>query len=491
MITPLTRLGIAALLVAAAMAGAVALTHKAEAPKTDANAAAAPATSNIDPIPLDLPKPRFEGTGKNVLPGTHVKITEGPAKPRPPFLAPKGTRNVALKRPVTASDSEPVNGTLDRVTDGNKEAVEDAYVELGPGVQWVQIDLGASLPIYAIVLWHEHRQPVVYHDVIIQVSDDKDFIENVRTLFNNDHDNSAGMGIGEDWGYFETNEGLLAPAKGVQARYVRLYSNGNTADDLNRYTEVEVYALPAGQAAQQQKAAAAPAATPAAVPKPPAATQPAAAAPQDPNSDLVPLRIDLPKPPFISDTSRQTAYKRMDPNGTRPRKPFLAPKGCANVARRGKVTLSDKEPVIGEPGMLIDGDKEYRIESVVELGPGVQWAQIDLGSAVAIHAIVVWHEHRQPVVYHNVVVQVSDDKDFARGVRTLFNNDHDNSAGLGKGNDYEYFETNEGKLVDAGGVRARYVRLYSNGNYTDDLNRYTEVEVYGLPTKTGKSPKTR
>jgi len=244
MITALTRLGIAALLVAAAMAGAVALTHKAEAPKTDANAAATTATSNIDPIPLKLPKPRIDGTPKNVPPGTPVKITKDPGKPREPFLAPKGVKNVALKRPVTASDNHPVIGTLDLVTDGNKEAVEGAFVALGPGVQWVQIDLGSAMPIYAIVLWHEHKDPRVYHDVIIQVSDDKDFIENVRTIFNNDHDNSAGMGIGEDWGYFETNEGLLAPAKGVKAHYVRLYSNGSTGDDVNRYTEVEVYGRP-------------------------------------------------------------------------------------------------------------------------------------------------------------------------------------------------------------------------------------------------------
>ena len=218
MITALTRLGILGmivLLVAAATAGTDAQAPKADTPKTDANAAAAAATSNINPIPLELPKPRFEGTGENLLPGTHVKIADGPAKPRDPFLAPKGTRNVALKRPVTASDMEPVFGTLDLVTNGVKEAVEDAYVELGPGVQWVQIDLGAKYNIYAIVLWHEHKDPRVYHDVIIQVSDDKDFIENVRTIFNNDHDNSAGMGIGEDWGYFDTTEGLLVPAKAV------------------------------------------------------------------------------------------------------------------------------------------------------------------------------------------------------------------------------------------------------------------------------------
>jgi hypothetical protein len=84
-------------------------------------------------------------------------------------------------------------------------------------------------------------------------------------------------------------------------------------------------------------------------------------------------------------------------------------------------------------------------------------------------------------VYHDVVVQVSDDPAFKTGVRTLFNNDHDNSSGLGAGSDHAYVETHEGRLIPAEGVRARYVRLYSNGNTTDELNDYCEVEVYGQP----------
>ena len=46
-----------------------------------------------------------------------------------------------------------------------------------------------------------------------------------------------------------------------------------------------------------------------------------------------------------------------------------------------------------------------------------------------------------------------------------------------------YVETAEGKLVDAKGVVARYVRLYSNGNTNNDLNHYIEVEIYGKPVK--------
>ena len=69
------------------------------------------------------------------------------------------------------------------------------------------------------------------------------------------------------------------------------------------------------------------------------------------------------------------------------------------------------------------------------------------------------------------------------GVTTIFNNDHDNTSGLGIGKDKEYIETNEGRLMDPRGVKARYVRLYSNGNTSNDMNHYVEVEVYGTPAK--------
>ena len=35
--------------------------------------------------------------------------------------------------------------------------------------------------------------------------------------------------------------------KGVKGRYVRLWSKGNTSDDQNHYTEVEVWGLPAAK----------------------------------------------------------------------------------------------------------------------------------------------------------------------------------------------------------------------------------------------------
>ena len=131
------------------------------------------------------------------------------------------------------------------ITDGDKQATDGSYVELGPFLQSVTIDLQADYDIYAVLLWHYHQQARVYYDVIVQLADDPDFITNVRTLFNNDSDNSSGLGIGSDMHYVETAEGKLIDAKGARARYVRLYSNGNSSNELNHYIEVEVFGKPA------------------------------------------------------------------------------------------------------------------------------------------------------------------------------------------------------------------------------------------------------
>jgi len=206
--------------------------------------AAAADTAGMVPIDIELPKPMFVGTPQD----TKVPNLEKPlGKARPPFLAPEGTKNVALSKPVSGSDEEPIIGELSMVTDGDKEAADGSYVELGPFVQYVTIDLQDMYNIYAIVVWHYHKQARVYYDVVVQVADDADFITDVQTVFNNDIDNSAGLGVGDDMHYTETNEGKLIDVLSqgdINGRYVRLYSNGNTSNDLNHYIEVEVYGKP-------------------------------------------------------------------------------------------------------------------------------------------------------------------------------------------------------------------------------------------------------
>jgi len=200
--------------------------------------------ADADKVPLDikLPIPAFMGTPTDIPESEHIEKPSD--KPRPPFLAPKGARNLALNKKVTLSDANPINGGAELLTDGVKEAGDENVLEMRRRLQWAQIDLEKPSKIYAVLMWHAHDTPQIAHDVVVQVADDPDFTQNVQTIYNNDYDNSAGLGVGKDKEYFESYEGRLMDAKGVTGRYVRSYSQGSTYTALNRYTEVEVYGLP-------------------------------------------------------------------------------------------------------------------------------------------------------------------------------------------------------------------------------------------------------
>ena len=199
-------------------------------------------------------------------------------------------------------------------------------------------------------------------------------------------------------------------------------------------------------------------------------------------ADTIPLQVELPKPLFAG-TPRPISLPNLEKPRTGKRPDLMVPAGTTLLSKGKPVTSSDSLPVIGELSFVTDGDKSGTDGTYVELGPTPQWVQIDLGASAKVAAIAVWHFHSQARVYHDVVVQVSDDKDFKTGVTTVFNNDDDNTSKLGKGSDLAYIENFEGKLIDAKGAKGRYVRLSSNGNTSDELNHYCEVEVYGAVAK--------
>ncbi len=197
-----------------------------------------------------------EGTPGGVLLKTDIpkEVIEGSPKPKgepnlmpelkkfPDFKVPKGTTLLSKGKKVTSSDDFPIQGDLSLITDGEKETGEGYFVELTEGTQWVQIDLEESDPLYAIIIWHFHGQKRVYHDVIVQVSDDPTFKKGVTTLYNNDYDDSSKLGAkGTNRPYVESRFGLLIDGKGTKGRYVRCYSRGNSSNDNNHYIEVEVY----------------------------------------------------------------------------------------------------------------------------------------------------------------------------------------------------------------------------------------------------------
>jgi len=200
-------------------------------------------------------------------------------KPYPPIMVPPGCdTNIAFGCKVTSSDPYPARGKLSLITDGDKESGDDTLVELASGTQWVQIDLGKECEIWGVNIWHLHGSfmRVVVFDVICQISNDPDFIDGVVTVFNNDHDNSSGQGIGKDKEYIETNEGRPIPVNGVKGRYVRFYSRGYTGVNYNNnsdnrknyYMEIEVYGRVAQDGASETQ-------------------------------ERIPVRVMLPKPGFM------------------------------------------------------------------------------------------------------------------------------------------------------------------------------------------------
>ena len=223
----------------------------------------------------DENEPGSEGTQAETMveletdlrPAKHDRTQKPRRKSGEPFLVPQGTKLLSRGVNVTSSDDDPIIGKLEMITDGNEEASEFGYfVELAPGLQWAQLDLGKPHALYAILVWHYYlpghadhylgglesdKFPRLYQDVVVQISNDPAFKKDVTTVFNNDHDNSSGLGKGKDDTYVETSEGRWINPKGVEGRYVRLYScEYNTLREggkqllgweCNHYIEVEVY----------------------------------------------------------------------------------------------------------------------------------------------------------------------------------------------------------------------------------------------------------
>ena len=205
-----------------------------------AAALAVPAIADdLEEIDLEFPKPMFVGTPVAAKRDNLEK--PDPSKVIKKIKVPKGATNLAKDKEVTSSDDFPIIGELEMVTDGDKDGADGSFVELGPEKQWVQIDLGKESELHYVVMWHFHKNARAYDDVVIQISNDADFADGVTTIYNNDHDNSSGLGKGEDMAYIETNHGRVVAAEGKKGQFVRLYSAGNTANELNHYIEVEVW----------------------------------------------------------------------------------------------------------------------------------------------------------------------------------------------------------------------------------------------------------
>ncbi len=400
-------------------------------------------------------------------------------------VAADSSFNVAAGKPVMSSIGPLSNGTL--VTDGDKTTGNAAGV--GEGLQWLQIDLGQSYRIHQINVWHYFGDSRIYHDVIIRVSNDSSFSSGVTTVFNNDSNNSAELGAGTDVEYAESSAGKSISFSPVSARYVRLYSNGSTANIYNHYVEAEVWTgdsagtLPGvatlnvdnpkntGNYTITATIAAGDAATSIRLYEGSTVvlTQPLTAnsataqtftyAVTGKAAGSYVYRADLSNAGGTTPGTNLTVTVTADGNTS------------INVAAGKSVTSSVGALQAG----ITDGDKNTG--NYVGLPEGSQWIQIDLGQSYSINKINVWHYFGDGRSYHDVIIRVSNDPNFTSGI-TVFNNDSNNSVGLGIGTNAEYAETSAGKSVVFSAMNARYVRLYSNGSTSNVYNHYVEVEIW-------------
>lgn len=203
-------------------------------------------TSGPDMVPLTfkLPQRPYDVREYRKNPAREAPNAEYPSYPNiRPLLVPLGTVNLARKRPVKLSD-DAVLGKAEMLTDDNREALGDCFVEMGRGLQWVQVDLENSATIHAIALWRFSGEERVFFDTVVQISDSPEFDKGVTTVFNNSLTGLKKVAEkGKDRLYIETEVGRVIAVNGVRGRYVRVWSNGNTLDDFNQFVELEVHGI--------------------------------------------------------------------------------------------------------------------------------------------------------------------------------------------------------------------------------------------------------
>ena len=192
-------------------------------------------------IKFELPPPHSSGTPKEIK-SDNLEPDPGPGKLRPPIMVePEYAKKLTTENTKVTTSEEAVTGDNDYVVDGDKTPDATSMLQLPGGLQWVQLDLGAEHTVSAVCVWHDQGDERVYKDVVVQISNDANFVDGVTTIFNNDHDNTAKLGAGKDKEYRERNDGRPMDAKLAKGRYVRCYSNGSTSEPVNNYIEIEVF----------------------------------------------------------------------------------------------------------------------------------------------------------------------------------------------------------------------------------------------------------
>ncbi|WP_262680938.1 DUF5123 domain-containing protein [Paenibacillus sp. J5C2022] len=151
----------------------------------------------------------------------------------PTFGVPGGSYPGTVTNPVYLTDGSTASGT-------------SVVGNTGYPIAYVQLDLGTFKDVSMFKMFFQASSHLyTYKDLAIQVSETADFYD-AFTIYNNDEDNSIGLGYGEDEEFIATPSGttiMMAPKK---ARYIRFWVGGYESGDgvaspLTYIKELEVY----------------------------------------------------------------------------------------------------------------------------------------------------------------------------------------------------------------------------------------------------------
>lgn len=413
-----------------------------------------------------------------------------------------GLTNVALGGNVTTNDSSPL--WLSRVNDGR---VGD-YCDLNDGAKYVQIDFGKSYDITKVNIWHYFEDARTYHDVVIQLSNDPTFTTGVHTVFNNDRDNSLGLGAGTDNEYVETPNGKRIRFDAINARYLRVWSRGNTVNIYNHVVEIQAFTPdPDVQYAGESRAENGILELILKEQHDDVKASDFEAMISIDGSDPVALNLKDFEYNSITKTASFTFDKieQLEADQNVVIKSSFRSKSFPDAAFKvpSKIISEDINIALGliptldppcKPAdeWLLDKATDGTIDEMPNPRPGTDplgyvngpeeggftWLTFDLGTSYYLYKVKMWHYWPDGRIYKDVLVQISDDPNFETGVTTVFNNDKDNSAGCGIGTDDEYSETYAGKTIIFEPVKGRYIRTSANGSNRNRNSHWVEFEVY-------------
>ncbi|MBQ2713021.1 MAG: chitobiase/beta-hexosaminidase C-terminal domain-containing protein, partial [Clostridia bacterium] len=306
-------------------------------------------------------------------------------------------------------------------------------------IGWAIIDLGATYTVEGVgtQFWNDWA----FSDVVIQIANNADFSD-AYTVFNNDSDNSLGLGKGKGVGYVEVYTELQkfsCPER--PARYVRATA---TANGYSLFSRIEVYGREVNYA------------------------------PTAPG-EVTPVWTDYPGGAYVDpiavtlNTVYENAEIRYTTDGSYPTKSSTLYTGAINTAelKREDVMIRAIAVVNGVSSYALDLEYSfknvdtktygenlvqgktataYKIDgsaiNVLDLNggktlaavtdgacgtgnsiqlEGLGWIQVDMGEAAWFNKfyVLMWHDW----VFRGITIQVSETADFSKGVTTVVSTD--------------------------------------------------------------------